>query len=141
MPTVSSAPAPLLDVPPGRSRRHVAPRLVGWLFLWTSGIHVGIAAADAETYRAFANGALPFVRDAWAEVFMASPVLWGLAVALGELCIGVATLLGGRWTRLGLAGAIAFHLCLALFGWGFLLWVVPALAVLVPMLRRVWRTT
>jgi hypothetical protein len=141
VPTVLSSPAPPHDdlTPPARQR--IGPRLVGWLFLWTSGIHVGIVAADPETYRAFADGALPFVRDAWVEVFMAAPVLWGLAVALGELCIGVATLLGGRWTRLGLAGAIGFHLCLLLFGWGFLIWVVPALAVLVPLLRHEWRST
>ena len=106
-------------------------RSVGQLFLWTSGIHVGIVAADTEFYRTFANGALPVVREAWSGVFMASPVLWGLAVALGELLIGLATLRGGRWTQLGLFGAIGFHLCLMLFGWGFWLWSLPMLAVLI----------
>jgi hypothetical protein len=111
-------------------------RAVGCLFLWTSRIHVGIVAADTGFYRPSADGALPLVRDAWADVFMATPVFWGLAVALGELVIGLTTLRGGRWTVLGLTGAIAFHLCLMLFGFGFWLWSVPVLALLVPLLRR-----
>ena len=128
---------------PGAVTRTAQPgavgRVVGSLFLWTSGIHVGLVAADTERYRAFADGALPFVREAWSDVFMAHPALWGLAVALGELLIGLATLQGGRWTVLGLSGAIAFHLCLMLFGWGFWLWSVPVLAVLVPAaLRQAW---
>jgi len=106
-------------------------RTLGFLFLWTSGIHIGIVAADTEFYRSFADDALPVVRDAWSDVFMAAPVFWGLAVALGELLIALATLRGGRWTLLGLSGAIGFHLCLMLFGWGFWLWSVPMLAVLV----------
>lgn len=111
-------------------------RTVGCLFLWTSGIHVGIVAADPEAYRSFADGALPVIREAWSGVFMASPVAWGLAVALGELLIGLATLRSGRWTLLGLYGAIGFHLCLMLFGWGFWLWSLPALGVLVPGVVR-----
>jgi hypothetical protein len=144
IPQARSIPQPRASSPTRRrtvGSGHLGRRLVGWLFLWTSGIHVGIVAADTETYRAFADGALPFVRDAWADVFMAHPALWGLAVALGELLIGLGTLAGGRWTRFGLLGAVGFHLCLLLFGWGFLVWVVPALAVLLPMLRREWRTT
>jgi hypothetical protein len=115
-------------------------RAVGGFFLWTSGIHVGIVAAAPELYRSFADGAMPFVRDAWADVFMAHPALWGLAIALGQLLIGLTTLRGGRWTLLGLSGAIAFHGCLQLFGWGFALWTVPAVAVLAEAMRREIRT-
>lgn len=121
---------------PDRARPSRFSRSVGHLFLWTSGVHVGIVAADTEFYRAFADGALPVVREAWSAVFMASPVLWGLAVALGELLIGAATLRGGRWTQFGLFGAIGFHLCLMLFGWGFWLWSLPMLALLVRSVVR-----
>lgn len=114
------------SVRPGR-----LPRAVACLFLWTSGIHVGIVAADPDSYRSFADGALPAVREAWSGVFVSSPVAWGLAVAMGELLIGLATLRSGRWTVLGLQGAIGFHLCLLLFGWAFWLWSLPALGVLV----------
>jgi hypothetical protein len=39
---------------------------------------------------------------------------------------------GGVWANAGWAGVVAFHLGLLLFGWGFWLWGVPALAFLVP---------
>lgn len=130
--TAVAAPA----VPRTARRPLPLTRAVGCFFLWTSGIHVGIVAAGTDYYRPFADGAVPFVRTAWADVFMATPALWGLAVALGELAIGLLTLRGGRWTELGLTGAVLFHLCLLLFGWGLALWVVPALSVLLPLLAR-----
>jgi hypothetical protein len=131
-------------LPPPIARRRqplFLTRVVGGFFLWTSGIHVGLVAADAEFYRDFATAAVPFVREAWADVFMAHPVVWGLAVALGELVIGILTLRGGRATVVGLAGAVVFHLCLLLFGVGYAFWVVPALLLLVPLLVREWRDT
>ena len=126
---------------PGGARPSRLIRSVGLLFLWTSGVHVGIVVADTEFYRAFADGALPVVREAWSSVFMASPALWGLSVALGELLIGLATLRGGHWTLLGLSGAIGFHLCLMLFGWGFWLWSLPMLTVLALCVVRGTRRT
>lgn len=108
-------------------------RLVGSFFLLTAGVHVGIVAADPQLYRDFALGSpLPFVRTAWAEVFMAHPGAWGLALALGEAALAVMLLLGGRWALPGWAGVVGFHVGLMLFGWGLWLWSLPALAVLVP---------
>lgn len=60
---------------------------------------------------------------------MATPTAWGLAVAAGELAIGAAILAAGRWTRLGLLGAIAFHVALLLFGWGAWAYSVPMLVL------------
>ncbi|MET3951647.1 hypothetical protein [Arthrobacter sp. UYEF36] len=108
-------------------------RIVGCFFLFTGGIHLGIAAADPEFYRHFADGALlPFITSAWQSVFMANPSAWGLALSLGEVALGLLLLRGGAWATVGWAGVIAFHLGLMLFGWGFWLWGVPALAFLVP---------
>lgn len=122
---------------PGAVRRR---HFVGGFFLFTAGIHVGIVGADPEYYRPFGDeAALDVVRTAWAEVFMAEPAAWGLAVAAGELLLGLLLLLGHRWARVGWAGVIGFHLALSLFGWGFLLWTVPALAFLVPAARADWR--
>jgi hypothetical protein len=59
-----------------------------------------------------------------------------MAVAAGELAIGVAILIGGRWTLLGLIGAIGFHGALMLFGFGFWMWSLPMLALLVALARR-----
>jgi hypothetical protein len=109
---------------------------VGGLFLVSAGVHIGIVSADAQQYRRFADGALPWVRTAWREVFMANPSSWGLAVAAGELAIGTAILAGGRWTRLGLVGAIAFHVALMLFGFGFWIWSLPMLVLLGALWQR-----
>lgn len=109
----------------------------GVVFLWSSGVHVGIVAADSELYRDVADAAwLPGIRTAWSDVFMAHPVLWGLMIALGELAIGTALLTGGRWARYGLAGAAGFHVGLMTLGWGYWLWSLPVLAILLGPGRR-----
>ena len=114
---------------------------MGCFFLFTGGIHFGIAAAGPESYRHFADEALlPFITAAWREVFMANPAAWGLVLSVGEVGLGVLLLRGGRWATAGWAGVIAFHLGLLLFGWGFWLWSVPALAFLVPSAIAHWRS-
>jgi hypothetical protein len=103
------------------------------------GIHIGIVAAGTQTYRHFADGALfGFVRSAWADVFMAHPAVWGLLLALGEITLGAALLRGGRGAQWGWMGIIAFQVLLMVFGWGFWLWSVPALAVLYAGARHDW---
>jgi hypothetical protein len=100
--------------PPDRLRRDWADRVplgIGGLYLVCSGIHIGMVTADTEIYRPFASSAvLPVIRTAWADVFMGAPTFWGLAVAAGELAIGLLLLAGGRPARIGFAGAIAFPL-------------------------------
>lgn len=125
------------------SDAHTAPRLgrslVGGLFLLTGGIHLGIVAADTAFHRSFADQALfPFVRNGWSDVFMATPVFWGLCVFAGETALGTMLLIGGRTAKLGWIGVLVFHALLMLFGFGFWLWSVPALAVLVPLALRDW---
>jgi hypothetical protein len=101
-------------------------------FLWTSGIHVGIVAADPGLYRHFADGALvPGLSAAWRSTFMAHASVAGLLVAAGEATLALLLLGPWPWRRVGWIGAIAFHLALMCFGWGFWLWCVPALALLV----------
>jgi hypothetical protein len=103
----------------------------GLLFLWASGVHVGIVSADPQLYSDVADTAwFPGIREAWREVFMAHPRAWGLAVAGGELVIAGLLLRGGQLRRLGVSAAAGFHVGLMLLGWGFWLWSVPALALL-----------
>jgi hypothetical protein len=52
-----------------------------------------------------------------------------------EVAVGLLILAGGPRARLGLLAAVAFHLGLMLFGWGFWCWSVPMLAMLVALLR------
>jgi hypothetical protein len=118
---------------------HRGRLIVGGFYLSTGGVHLGIVAASTDFYRHFADGALfGFVRDGWSEVFMATPVFWGLCLFLGETLLGVLLLCGGPWARLGWIGVIAFNLLLMLFGFGFWFWSLPALAVLVPLARADW---
>ncbi len=114
-------------------------RVVGCFYLFTAGVHLGIVAADTEFYRSFA-AASPwgFVRDGWSSVFMAQPTSWGLALMAGEAALGVLLLRGGRAARVGWVGVITFNLLLVLFGWGFLFWTVPVVALLVPVARADW---
>lgn len=122
-----------------RTSRWTARAMIGSFFLWTSGIHVGVAAIDPQSYRHFADAAvMAWVERGWNEVFMANPRMWGLAVAAGELTLGVLLLRGGYAAKIGWLGVIGFHLALVLFGWGFLIWSAPALAVLVVLTRRDW---
>jgi len=130
--------------PPVRatSRRHrpeLARTVVGGFYLSMGGVHLGIVAADPRFYGPFADRALlPFVRDGWADIFMAAPVFWGLCLVAGETTLGILLLIGGRAAKLGWAGVIAFHALLMLFGWGIWVWCLPALAVLVPLAIRDW---
>lgn len=120
-------------VPPLRRARHRAlpARFVGWFFLWTSGIHVGIVAADTGFYRHFADGALmPGLAEAWRSAFMPNAVLGGLAVAAGEAALGLLLLGSRARRRIGWAGTIVFHVALMAFGWGFWVWSLPALGLL-----------
>ena len=124
-----SRPSISPPLPPGRAR--IGRRVVGGLFLWGGGVHVGILAADPSTYRGFADAALfGFVRDGWAEVFMAHPRAWAMALALAEMTAGILLLARGRAVLAGWAAVIVFHLLLMLFGFGFWLWCLPALATL-----------
>jgi len=119
------------------------PRYVGWFFLWTSGIHVGIVAADTAFYRHFADGALiPGLAGAWRSMYMPHAAITGLLVAAGEAVVALLLLLGSRtWRRIGWIGMIAFHTALLCFGWGFWLWSIPALVVLVRSSLEDWRTS
>lgn len=116
-----------------RRARVLRPQWVGWFFLWTSGIHVGIVASDPGIYTHFADQALlPGLAHAWSQVFMPNAVLLGLVLAAGEACLGLLLLGSARQRRAGWVGVIAFHVALMAFGWGFWIWSVTALALLVP---------
>jgi len=111
----------------------------GGFYLCMGGVHLGLVAADTEVYRHFADGGLfGFVRDGWAEVFMAHPAVWGLLLAAGEVTLGAVMLVGGRPARAGWVAMVVFQVLLMLFGWGFWLWSLPAVAVLVAGARHDW---
>jgi hypothetical protein len=104
------------------------------LYIGSAVVHVVLATVNAGAYRHFADDApVAFVSSAWENVFMADPEAWALTLALGEILLASALLMGGGWRRFGYAGVVAFHIALTLFGWGFWLWSGPALAIIAPL--------
>lgn len=125
-------PRPVLHV--GRARH-----AVGGLFLFTAGMHLGMVMADPQSYEGFGDaGLFGFVRDGWDQIVMANPAAWGLLAMAGELALGLLLMTRGRAVKIGWTGVILFHVLLMLFGFGYWLWSVPALAVLVPLAVRDW---
>lgn len=124
--------------PASRHRAHsLIRKITGGLFLFTGGIHLGIVMSNPQQYAPFADEALfPFVTEAWDQVFMAQPVIWGSALSVGEATLGVLLLRGGVPAKAGWLGVVAFHLGLMVFGWGFWLWSVPFLALVLPTAVR-----
>jgi hypothetical protein len=137
--TVQATRMPTAAVPRQPRRPDLPRTLVGGFYLSMGGLHLGIVAADPQFYRSFADQALfAFVRDGWADIFMANPRLWGLAMVAGETLLGALLLAGGRYAKLGWAGVIVFHLLLMLFGFGIWAWCIPALTVLFLLARADW---
>lgn len=138
-PSATGATAPTnipgQTISPGR--RHWGGPVVGGFYLTMGGVHLGVVAADTETYRHFADaGLFAFVRDGWQEIFMAYPEIFGMLLMAGEIVLGILLLSGGRAATFGWAGAIVFHLLLMLFGFGVWAWCLPALALLTYLARR-----
>jgi hypothetical protein len=128
--------APLAN-PPVVPARAWERSVVGGFYLIMGGVHLGLVAARPQVYRNFADHALfGSVVDGWRDVFMAAPVIWGLCLMAGEVALGTALLLGGTAARVGWVGVITFHLLLMVFGFGFWLWSVPALGLLIWLARR-----
>ncbi len=129
-----------------RSRHHREALRTGRIAVGVLYIAAGAAVnvfflARGDDYTEFANGAyIPFVRDTWRDVVAPHHEAWiGLLVAF-ELTVGVLALLGGRRTQLAYGAAIAFHIALLSFGWGFYLRSVPMIAALATLLRVERRT-
>jgi hypothetical protein len=120
--------------------RGLSRKIVGGFFLYTGGIHLGIVAAGPGLYAPFANEALfQAVTEMWNAVFMSNPSVWGLLMSLGEALLGVLLLSGGAGAKAGWIGVIVFHAALMLFGWGFWLWSIPALAFFVSAALKDWQ--
>ena len=110
---------------------------IGGFYLVMAGINIGIVVGDTEIYRHFADhGLFSFVRHGWADIVMGAPGMWIGLLAAGEIAIGTALLVGGRWTQPGYAAILAFHFALVLFGWGFLTWSAPVILLVSWASRR-----
>jgi hypothetical protein len=108
----------------------------GAMFVLGAAAHALLVLLSPTAYRSFADGAsLPFIKHAWRSILVPNVSVLIPVLAIFELIVGLSILAGGHWTRWGLAAAIAFHLGLMLFGWGFWVWSIPMLALLTLELR------
>ena len=74
--------------------------------------------ATGQTYATIADAAhVSFVRDTWRSLVAPHQMVFIGLLVLFEATVGVLVLVGGRWAELGMAGILAMHACLLLFGW------------------------
>jgi len=124
-----------------RSRRHPpAVRLgrlgVGFLYIVAGAAANAWMLARGDDYRDFAKGSyIPFVRGTWESLVVPNHDVWISLLIVFELTVGVLCLAGARRTQLAYGLAIAFHVCLLSFGWGFFVWSIPMIAALLTLLR------
>lgn len=125
-----------------RSRRHPgALRLgrysMGVLYLGAgAAVNAGLLAQGGGAYRKSADGAyIAYVRDTWHSLVMPNRYVWISLLIAFELAVGVLALLGGRFSEVAYLAAIAFHVALLSFGWGFYFWSIPMIGALVILLR------
>ena len=124
-----------------RSRRSTAALRVGRFGVGV--LYLGAGAAvnaffllRGDDYAEFANGAyIGFVRDTWESLVVPNHDLGISLLILFEGAVGALAIVGGRRTQVAYTAAIAFHVALLSFGWGFYLWSIPMIAALVTLLR------
>jgi len=109
---------------------------VAVLYLAAGALVNAALLAAGEHYADFADASyIPFVRDTWRDVVVPNHYLF-IAMLIGfEAAVGVLVLHGGRRAQLGFVAAIAFHVALLSFGWGFYLWSIPMIGALGLLLR------
>lgn len=124
-----------------RSKRHPSAIRIGRLGVGFLYIVAGAGAnawmlASGEDYRDFAKASyIPFVRDTWESLVVPNHDVWISLLIVFEFAVGALALAGAKRTQLAYVLAIAFHICLLSFGWGFYLWSVPMIAAFITLLR------
>jgi hypothetical protein len=124
-----------------RSRRdpealRTGQRALAFLFLVAGAAMNALFLATGKSYAEFADGAsVPFVRDTWNSLVVPHHELWIGLLIVFEVIVGVLALAGGRRLQVAYGLAIAFHIGLLAFGWGFYVWALPMMAAYATLLR------
>ena len=104
---------------------------VAVLFLAAGALVNAVFLVTGNDYAKFADGSyIPFVRDTWRSLVVPNHYIFISLLVGFEAAVGVLVLSAGKRAQLGLASAIAFHVALLSFGWGFYLWSVPMIGAL-----------
>ncbi len=132
-------PAFIADVLAGVSdrARQIGRICTGLLMLLGGAAVNAVSLGVGVDYADFADDAkFGWVTDAWRAVVPPHDVLLIGLLVVFEATVGVMILSGGRLAQVGLVGAIAFHVCLALFfSWFFTVYGLAMLLPLVMLLR------
>jgi hypothetical protein len=121
-----------------KSRRALnAGRLIVATLYMFAGALVNLGfLARGDTYRDFAKASyIPFVRDTWRSLVVPHVEIFITLLIVFEAAVGASVLMGKRWTQGALIAAIAFHVALMSFGWGFFIWSIPMIGALGTLLR------
>ena len=124
-----------------RSRRHPEAVRTGrlafaWLYLAGGALMNLLFLVSGDDYGAFADGSsIAFVRHTWHSLVVPHHAAWIGLLIVFEVVVGLLALAGGRRAQLAYALAIAFHVALLSFGWGFFLWSLPMIAAFAVLLR------
>jgi len=105
-------------------------RVFGGIFLASALTHMVLVTVTPDSYAAFADGSpWSFVRHAWHSAFVPNTTFFITLLIAFEVSTGLL-ILSRQYRRTGIGAAIAFNAALILFGWGFCIWSVPAIAAL-----------
>ena len=138
---VWTACALIIIVAAVRSRHSARAVTVGRYAFVTLFLAAGAAVntvflATGEDYADFADRSyIAFVRHTWRTLVVPNHWLFISLLIAFEAAVGLLALRGRRWTQCSLAAAIAFHVGLLSFGWGFYLWSIPMISAFVLLLR------
>lgn len=109
---------------------------IGFFFLVMAfGVNLTVLLTDPALIAATGQNAfLPVYSWFFTVVIAAHPVLWMIPLILFEASVGILILAKGKWTRLGLIGAVVF--CLWLTPVGIEETACPILALAIGLLLR-----
>ena len=113
-----------------RLDRSVRTALVG-MFTAAAIIHVWVSLTTPEVYAGFAETSpWTWVQDAWQRWYVPNTVPASIALAVFQFAVAGLLLVGGRAALIGLAAGAVFTAVLVAFGWWYLLWSVPVIALM-----------
>jgi hypothetical protein len=108
----------------------------GLVFILAAAANIVLVSVSGSSYSSFADASmLGFVRDTWHSVVATHVTTFIPLLAVFEIFTGLMLMGRGFLVVIGLIAAIAFHVALLCFGWGFWLYCLPVLVVLALMLR------
>jgi len=93
-------------------RDRIAQVVVGGIWLAGAAFNAGWTLRQPDPYTWLEESLVRPYRWFFGEIAAQNPSFWTLALIAGETTLGLLTIAGGKWTRLGLLGGTLFSLFL-----------------------------